>query len=246
MADRAIQKRSGTLVSLVAEDVRNAIQGGRYPAGARLPSEARLSEIHGVSRTVVREAIAVLKADGLVESRQGSGMFVLDEKLRRKPAGVDHVLVASAIELLEIRTPVEIEAAGFAALRRSPAQERKLVECHAAIRACMREGRSIREADFELHVAVAEATNNAQFVEFLRHWGVLMIPRSELITGEVVEHGRDYLEQLDREHERIVMAISNRDEAGARDAMRQHLKGSQLRHRELLQLELNGDTLFRS
>ena len=99
--------------------------GGQFPPGSRLPSEAQLTEAHGVSRTVVREAIAALRADRLVEARQGAGVFVLEAEVPAPTPlflrNIDHERVSSMIELLELRTAVEVEAAGLAALRRSPA-----------------------------------------------------------------------------------------------------------------------------
>ena len=54
------------------------IRGGRLAAGARLPTEQALTDELGVSRTVVREAVAALRADGLVVTRRGSGAYVAD------------------------------------------------------------------------------------------------------------------------------------------------------------------------
>ena len=57
--------------------ISDEISGGRFKAGERLPTERELSETFGVSRNVVREAIARLTFEGTVEPRQGSGVFVL-------------------------------------------------------------------------------------------------------------------------------------------------------------------------
>jgi GntR family transcriptional repressor for pyruvate dehydrogenase complex len=238
MREQSPPKKRGTLVAHVSDDLRQSIISGKFGRGARLPSEAQLKEAHGVSRTVVREAIAVLRADGLVEARQGAGVFVLETPQRKMaPYAIDRDRISSMIELLELRTPVEIEAAGLAALRRSPAQEEEIFDRHAAIFKLIQEGKPIREADFALHLAIAEATNNPRFVEFLKMHGVTVIPRSEIITESSAISGPTYLEQLNREHEKIVLSISNGDEEGARNAMREHLKGSQVRHRELLRDE---------
>ena len=67
----------GSLVMQVGESLRRAITTGKYRPGERLPSEIELTETHGVSRTVVREAVAALRSDGLVEVRQGAGIFVV-------------------------------------------------------------------------------------------------------------------------------------------------------------------------
>ncbi len=228
-------RKSGTLVSRLIDDLRQSIASGAFAPGARLPTEAQLSETYRVSRTVVREAIAALRADQLVDARQGSGVYVL----KSAPASalaerIDADRVASVLEVLEIRTPLEIEAAGLAALRRSPSQEEYIFNCHARVFACIEAGQSIREADFALHLAIAEATNNPQFASFLRSHGVAAIPQAEIVTDARHDRQIAYYKQLYQEHERIVLGISNGDEEAAREAMRAHLKGSQVRHRELL------------
>lgn len=219
----------------IRDDLKRAIRSGDYEPGSKLPSESQLTETLGVSRTVVREALAALRADGLVESRQGAGVFVLgDANNGIVPHVTDPARISSSVELLELRTPVEIEAAGLAAARRSPAQEERIFEKHVAVLACIQEGLPIREADFDLHLEIARATNNPRFEEFLIMYGPALIPRSEFITQERRDMEASYLPMLAAEHEKIVHAISRRDEAGAREAMRAHLIGSQDRHRELL------------
>ncbi len=227
-------RKSGTLVSKVIDDLRNSIQSGEFPPGAKLPTEAQLMENLGVSRTVVREAVAVLRAERLVDARQGAGVFVLRTPAETVPKQVDRARVSSVLELLEIRTPLEVEAAGLAALRRSPAQEEKIFDCHAAVYRCIEAGEPIRDADFALHLAITEATNNPRFVEFLRMHGVSAIPQAEIVTDSQQDRQLAYYRQLNAEHEKIVLAISNRDEQAAREAMLEHLKGSQVRHRELI------------
>ncbi|MBC2771671.1 FadR family transcriptional regulator [Rhizobium sp. AQ_MP] len=229
---------AGTLVQKLGDTLRKSIVAGQFPPGSKLPSEAQLSEAHGVSRTVVREAIASLRADRLVEARQGAGVFVLAPS-EPAPAplivgNIDPARVSSMIELLELRTAVEVEAAGLAALRRSPAQEEVILERHSAIRACLEAGQSTTAADFALHLAIAEATNNPRFREFLALIGKNVIPRAALRDEDSEEDQPAYLRMIDTEHADIVEAISSGNEAAARDAMRRHLRGSQARYRALL------------
>jgi len=226
---------SETLVERVSDALRQAILCGQFPPGSKLPSEAQLTAAHGVSRTVVREAIAALRSDRLVEARQGAGVFVLELQPTPPVAlqSIDPERVSSIIELLELRTGVEVEAAGLAALRRSPAQEEAILDRHVAVRAALEAGRATSEADFALHLAIAEATNNPRFPEFLSLLGPSAIPRAAL-RSDTPEKDSAYIKLIDGEHGRIVAAISNGDEAGAREAMRAHLRGSQARYRALL------------
>lgn len=232
------ERRAGrrSLVGTVSGALRDEILGGRRMPGEKLPSEAGLTKRFGVSRTVVREAIASLRADGLVEARHGVGVFVLNTQ----PPGmspfqaVDTARISSTIELLELRAAVEIEAAGLAAARRSPAQEEVIFERYDDLGALISSGRPTTEADFMFHLAVADASNNPRFREFLEMLGRNVIPRTSLQDGVKEHTGAVYLEQIQAEHKRIAEAISARDEEGAREAVRTHLKGSLQRYRNMI------------
>ncbi len=233
------KSETGTLTARLGENLRRAITSGQFPPGSKLPSESQLSEAHGVSRTVVREAIATLRSDRLVETRQGAGVFVLEATATASlpllsVQNLDPARVSSMIELLELRTAVEVEAAGLAALRRSPAQEEAILDRHYAVRACLEAGASTSEADFALHLAIAEATNNPRFREFLAMIGKGVIPRAALRNDDSEHDQTAYIRLIDNEHNAIVVAISNGDEEAAREAMRRHLRGSQARYRALL------------
>ena len=224
-----------TLVTQVREAIRAQVLKGQYKPGDRLPSEARLTQEFGVSRTVIREAVAALRSDKLVEPRQGAGVFVLPPPPEEEAPfrNLDPARLSSLIEMLELRAAVEGDAAGLAALRRSPAQEEKIVEAFHELSALSEAGRPTADADLRFHLSVAEAANNPRFPEFLRLIGPTLIPR-RAVEGEEAPVSRDYAEILRAEHEAILAAIQNGDEDDARAAMRLHLKNSQLRYRDHL------------
>ncbi|MBY6092658.1 FadR/GntR family transcriptional regulator [Maritimibacter alkaliphilus] len=224
------------LVSEVAAGLRGRIEKGEFDVGDRLPSEAQLTEAFSVSRTVVREAIAALRADGLVEPRQGAGVFVLEpaSSVQRPFHVIDVDKISSIIEVLELRTAVEMEAAALAAVRRSPAQEEEIYEAEAEIRRLAQQGQPTTEADFRLHRAIAVAANNPRFAEFLDLMGQTVIPRSALQTANGPRSPDAYINMISTEHRAIADAIAAGDADAARDAMRDHLKGSQQRYRNLL------------
>ncbi len=228
-------KSSGSLVSRVSLSLRKAIASGQYGPGDRLPSEIEMTETHGVSRTVVREAVTALRCDGLVEVRQGAGIFVLKREKDASPTpGIDRARLSSDLEVLEIRTPLEIEAAGLAALRRSPSQEEAIFDCHARLLQCIEENRSIREADLALHLAIASATNNPLFTQFLELHGQAVIPQSRVVSETGENDQTAYRRLIHKEHEAIVIAISDRNEQAAKLAMQAHLRGSQHRYRDMM------------
>lgn len=226
---------TGNLVIKVSGELRESIRSGTFKPGMKLPSEAKLTESLGVSRTVIREAIAALRADGLVEARQGAGVFVLEAQPQEilPFQNLDYDRISSVIELLELRTGVEVEAAGLAAVRRSPQQEENIILCHRQVLACLEAGQPTAEADFALHTAIADASNNPRFREFLTMIGSGVIPRAALQPGADASSG-DYIAHIHKEHTQIIESIATGDEEGAREAMRRHLKGSQMRYRTIL------------
>lgn len=238
MAMRADQSAPvrGNLVEQVSGQLRALIQSGAIRPGEKLPSEASLTQQYAVSRTVIREAVAALRADGLVEPRQGAGVFVLSPppEISVPFQGINQDRISSIIEILELRTAVEVEAAALAAQRRSPAQEETLIELCDDIDHLIADGAPTTDADYAFHLAIADATHNPRFREFLSLMGPGAIPRAALPTSAGDATNRKYLDQLQIEHRRIVEAIALRDEEAARQAMRAHLSGSQQRYRRLL------------
>ncbi len=221
---------------MVSESLRGLILGGEIHPGDKLPSEAGLTERYNVSRTVIREAVASLRADGLVEARHGVGIFVLTNQ--PSPAHgfqtFETARISSMIEALELRTAVEIEAAALAAVRHSPAQEEAIRERYDDIEAQIGAGQPTMAADLAFHLAIADATNNPRFREFLEVMGRNAIPRASLQEGNAEETPGDYLKQIQAEHRLIADAISARDPEAAREGLRTHLQGSLQRYRKLI------------
>lgn len=238
-AGQSVEQRArGGLVGRVIEELRGDIASGRFDIGAKLPSQAELSARFSVSRPVIREAVASLQADGVLESHQGAGVFV-----RARAAvvpfafkAIDQARISSMLETLELRSAVEIEAAGLAALRRSPLQEEEIFRAHNALVQQVEQGVRSADADFAFHRAIAEATNNPRFPEFLDLLGKSAIPRRavQAESGTDAPVAPDYLHAIVAEHWGIADAISAGDNSAARAAMRRHLSGSQQRYRALL------------
>ncbi|MFH5775995.1 FadR/GntR family transcriptional regulator [Paracoccus sp. NGMCC 1.201697] len=226
-----------TLVVTVRDELRRQIQSGVYKAGDRLPSESRLTQDFGVSRTVIREAVAALRADGIVEPKQGAGVFVLAAaETTPQFRDIDTDRVSSIIEILELRTALEGDAAALAAQRRSPAQEEDIIEAFQRLTTLAREDKPTADADFAFHLAIAQAANNPRFSEMLSLIGIAMIPRRMLHRDGDISTPPDYTRVLEQEHGAILSAIQNADPDEARRAMRTHLKNSQTRYREQLRL----------
>src|SRR5882672_7573836 len=146
---------TGELVVRLTKDITS----GKIPPGSRLPTEQEMIAATGVSRTVVREAVAALRADGLVITRQGVGAFVPENARPPLRIRFDQLSPLRAVlDVMELRTGIEIEAAGLAAERGSVSQVRKIVDCLEAVGAALKRGEDAIAQDFALHCTIADAT----------------------------------------------------------------------------------------
>lgn len=210
------------------------ITSGKLAAGSRLPTEQEMIAATGVSRTVVREAVAHLRAEGLVITRQGVGAFVAENV--RRPFRIEFDEGSSLREVLnvmELRTGMEIEAAGLAADRASAGGIKKVSECYEAIDAAIERGEMAVDQDFAFHCAIADATGNPQFRRFLEYLGRFIIPRQTIWGRSAPVLSRTHLNIFQKEHRQIVHAIRSKAVTKARAAMRGHLLNSRRRHQKL-------------
>ncbi len=230
-------ERKPKLSERVAAMLRSQIAAGEIRAGEKLPTESQLTGTFGVSRTVVREAVANLAADGLVEPRQGAGVFVCERPAMAFASITQEIgmKISHALNVIEVRMGLEIESAGLAAIRRNAAQEAAIQEAFFEFDRLLSIGEATGRSDFTFHRAIAAATNNPFYVEVLDALGVRAIPcdiTSPWGTESVLS--REYQVMLQQEHLAILKAISANDADGARAAMRAHLSESQQRYRERL------------
>lgn len=221
------QSLVGTVVAQLADQIRS----GAVAPGSRLPAESELCRLFEVSRTVVREALAQLKADELVETRRGQGLYVATPEMGRgvlrlrAPAG-DATRVA--LELLEFRAGLETDSARLAALRRTPADVKALKAAFARVAQVEREGGSGTEEDVAFHLQIARASHNTytlQVLEFLSGSMRAAIARSR----ELAAQRDEYLAHAHEEHSAICEAIVAGDADAAVRAMRLHLEAGRRR-----------------
>lgn len=228
------QSRTSDLVRMLSEDIRS----GRIKPGEKLPTEQEIVKLTGVSRTVVREAVAALRAEGLVVTRQGVGAFVTAAPGQGmfRIATEEVTSVERVLQILELRVGLEVEAAGLAAMRATPEAVAAIREQHNEFFEGARRGELVIGADYAFHKAICEATGNAYFARILSSLGQIVIPRQSQASSIPTEEERvAYLTMVASEHGEILDAISRRDEARARQAMRFHLTKSYDRYREIAQ-----------
>ena len=218
------------IVDAIGERVRD----GDLVPGDKLPTEAALMTEFGVSRTVVREAISKMQTTGLLETRHGVGTFVAAvadvAPFRVAPEQMETLF--DVIAVLELRIGVETEAAALAAARRTAENVRAMKAALKDFATSVSEGRDAVAFDFQFHLEIARATQNARFSELMGSLGPTIIPRARLEGASAMSEGRRaYLMRANAEHESILDAIVGKDAEAARAAMRTHLANSRERRR---------------
>jgi GntR family transcriptional regulator, transcriptional repressor for pyruvate dehydrogenase complex len=208
----------------LAARLEQQIERGALVPGDRLPTEQQLAAAHGVSRTVVREAVHQLKSRGLLRSRQGSGVFVAAPAGNRPLAFDPAVLqsVEAVVHVVEVRRVLEGEVAALAAERASRAQVAGLKRALTAIDRAVAEGRDGVAEDLAFHRAIGEATGNPQFGHLLGFLEQYLREAMRITRGNEARR-RDFMEQVRQEHRAIVDAIGARDAAAARRHALQHI-----------------------
>src|SRR5206468_5043347 len=156
----------------VADALAAEIRAGRLVAGDKLPTEAVLVEQFSVSRTVVREAVSRLKSLGLVDSRQGSGVYVKDAGF--SPLNFDPRYAVSkqaVIQIVEVRRALEAEVAALAAQRRTQADVERIRQSITALEKAVQAGGDGVSEDVSFHRAIAEAARNPFLIGTLEYLG---------------------------------------------------------------------------
>ncbi|NTW38563.1 MAG: FadR family transcriptional regulator [Cellulomonadaceae bacterium] len=153
--------RRTNLIDLAVGRLRQQITSGTWEVGSRIPAEPELTELIGVGRNTVREAVQSLVHAGMLERRQGSGTYVLSDSELGNAMGRE-IAGAHQRHVLEVRRSLEVESARLAALRRTPeqvAQLRALRDTRAEAYATGELDRMV-EADLALHRTIAHAAHN--------------------------------------------------------------------------------------
>lgn len=228
-----LQTANRSLEGRIVDHIRDLVERGELAVGERLPAERELAVQLGVSRSVLREAIATLAALGLVESRHGRGVFIVGGSVQATAQRLSSALGTNGIqtqtesmvrirELFEIRRMLEGNAAEWAAQR---ATEEQIAEMQAVLSAdkAARVAEPIdtallNELDGRLHAVIAASTANRLLVLLM---AALLDELSLARNKSLTIPGRAICSA--QQHEALVNAIAAHDPVAARQRMLEHI-----------------------
>lgn len=218
---QAIETRR--LYRQIADQLREAIERGEFPAGTRLPPERDLAAQLGVSRPSVREALIALEVEGRVEVRMGSGIYVREPDAAGTRAALHEA--ESPLETIRARQLIEGELAAYAALHMKRAQLAGLREAIALMEDEARHGQVPTGGDRLFHTRIASACDNSVL---LRIVGELFDERRNPLfeqLGSHFENPQSWATAI-AEHRAVLDAIAHQAPQAAREAMALHLANS--------------------
>jgi GntR family hexuronate regulon transcriptional repressor len=210
------------LYQQVAASIERAIAQGQYQPGQRLASERDLAEEMGVSRPTVRRAVIALEMRGLLESRQGSGIYV-----RRRTVAVTappRELDIGAFDQAEARRLFEGEVAALAATLITDEELAYLESLVVEMNSEKVTKEQSELADRQFHATIARATRNSAIVRVIENTWDLRY-KSPLCM-QMLDHAREVRRRpLRDEHQEIIESLRTRNPKAARAAMQAHLGG---------------------
>jgi len=213
--------------SIAAEQIVEAIKRGDFAVGGKLPSEFELAEQMGVSRPSIREALSALQAMSIIESRPGSGNYVLRAPSLHDETHTVHLIESEAgcLEVMEARKTLEPPVAALIALKSSDGALAELRETVEIMRehAARDDFDAYFDADKSFHVALAEATGNPLVIAAL---APLVRTMDQRVYREFIRHyylrNVEDLQHVVDLHSQIVEAIERSDSGKAFAKMVEH------------------------
>ncbi len=203
-----------------AEQIRRYIKENGLREGMKLPSELKLGELCGVGRSTIREAIKLLAFEGVVEVVQGSGTYLLEQRIPepKDPMGLrgDRDLGKRALQFLEVRLILEPEIAAMAASNAKMEDCLRLRELNEEVRRRIQEGEDYLQADIQFHTQIARCSRNEVAYKLMEI----------VVTGIpiFIEVTKDSLKDATiRYHGDITEAVCSGDVMGAKYSMIGHL-----------------------
>ncbi|MGH9395703.1 MAG: FadR/GntR family transcriptional regulator [Terriglobia bacterium] len=224
---------NASLVERARQQLESLILNGSLPPGKRLPTERKLGEMLGVSRTVVRESMRLLSAAGLVKVTTGSGTYVQGVGPSIVRDSLNLLLRASHLtpeQIYEVRSVLEINVAGLAAQRAGVEEIAAMAEENSALVPDSLPATEYARHDLMFHIRLAESTRNPLFLSLIHSLSTVTI--RTMWQMYAASHETSKRQIRTDEHSAILERVKVHDVEGARQAMSQHMVGSLERLRE--------------
>ncbi|MBS4202210.1 FadR family transcriptional regulator [Bacillus sp. FJAT-49732] len=214
-------QRKQTLSEVVSERIKSYISENKCLPGDRLPTEKEIIEMLGVSRTIVREALKTLQSQGIIEIKQGLGIFVKEIKIQSILRKISPFLTIDKIkfkEVIESRIILELGAIDLAINHYDIEKIKQMSFWNEALLEKAKVGEKPKKEDLNFHRSLMNATGNETFIQL-----------SSIITEYFNMNHLEEIVDLEqyvasyKEHQSVIDSILKKDVDKAKQSMETHL-----------------------
>lgn len=210
--------RGSRIYEKVVEKLKRSIASGELLPGDPLPPERCLMDDFGVSRSSLREAFRVMELLGLIESIPGKGRFVRHPRSDEDDREDIKLEDSAILELMEARRTLDPAIAAESAMKATPSDLTKMLRVITETEKRLDTPEHRAQADFEFHLALAEATHNFVFVNITRMNFDLILATHDKIYNHLEDK-----EAFLQEHRNMYEAILDHDVGAAREMAASHI-----------------------
>lgn len=217
-----MREKEKSTIDMVVNGLIKVITNGEYSIGDRLPTESKLCAQFNVSRSTLREAISVVRALGYIETRHGSGSYIIATSIETRET-VEQWFAIKKPELndfFEVRCNIEVMNIRYAIMRRSDEDIERIKSIHNSFENAIMRGDAVKMAVFDerFHMELARISGNSLLIEINRLIANALKPyrRKSFAVEENAVHALF-------PHKNIINALENQDVAAGVKAMQEHI-----------------------
>ncbi|CAM4176455.1 FadR/GntR family transcriptional regulator [Lederbergia lenta] len=214
-------ERKKTLAEIVSDRIKTFISENNYQPGKRLPSEKEIMDMLGVSRTIVREALKTLQSHGIIEIKQGVGIFVSEIKIQGFFKNVSPFIKLDKVkfkELIDTRIILELGAIELVIEHYHLDKIKKMSHWNDLILEKVENGEKPKNEDLYFHRSLFDATCNETYIQLSN----VIAEYFKMNQLEEIVDFEDYIASY-KEHKSIITLLINKETEKAKLAMKAHL-----------------------
>lgn len=208
----------------ISDMILEEIKSGKLKPGDKLPAITKMAKSYGVSQASVREALNSLKVLDVIQVRHGHGSFVNEQMPLGFEQNFEIITKADIKNLLDLRKIIEVGCARGACEKADESDLKKIEDALLKMRTAVENNELGEQADYDFHMAIAEATGNPLLSNLLEDVSETMIRTMKETRRIWLYETKKSIQKIYDEHKLILQAIQNRDSEAAAGYMYRHLK----------------------
>ncbi|WP_462421442.1 FadR/GntR family transcriptional regulator [Salinicoccus sp. Marseille-QA3877] len=208
----------------VSDIILAEIKSGKLKPGDKLPAITKLADSYGVSQASIREALNRLKVLDVIHVKHGHGSFVNQQMPLGFEQNFEIITKADIENLLDLRKIIEVGCARSACEKAELKDLEKMENALQKMRTAVENNELGEQADYDFHMAIAEATGNPLLINLMEDVSDTMIRTMKETRRIWLYENKKSIQKIYDEHKSILKAVKDKDAEAAGSNMYRHLK----------------------